>query len=439
MSHFTVLVVGENPEEQLAPYDENLKVEWHDLKDEYRKQYENDVVQEFYCESSSSWGMHIPQEVFDFIKSNPVGSTRTLTVKKGGLSYYKEGCAYRGYYELPNHKRCEGDAWFRVTKIISTSHPDSHICFEGEILIQVIEPPKKIALKDKYPNYEDYLTDWHGVENTEKMGYHRNPNAKWDWYTLGGRWTGKYKVKKKLFLGTSDVVFNELGFSQGEVENLVTMYKSEPSKFEKVVSKYNGKSQTIRESIKKEVEFRESSGQYAQHEIGSPGLMTSPAKEGYADSLLKKYIDVESMRDDAEKNAREKYRKAMTIIGHLPINKSWKEIAKPLDYSDEARTVYRAQPRVVAWNSNKTVVNEEFGFMSSPDDFLMSEEEYVKDARNSAITTFAVVMNGKWYERGEMGWWGVVSDEKDNWADEFNKLFDSIPDDTLLSVYDCHI
>ena len=27
MSHFTVMVVGENPEEQLAPFNENLKVE----------------------------------------------------------------------------------------------------------------------------------------------------------------------------------------------------------------------------------------------------------------------------------------------------------------------------------------------------------------------------------------------------------------------------
>jgi hypothetical protein len=38
-----------------------------------------------------------------------------------------------------------------------------------------------------------------------------------------------------------------------------------------------------------------------------------------------------------------------------------------------------------------------------------------------------------------MGWWACVSDEKDNWSEEFAKLLDEIPDDTLLSVYDCHI
>ena len=57
------------------------------------------------------------------------------------------------------------------------------------------------------------------------------------------------------------------------------------------------------------------------------------------------------------------------------------------------------------------------------------------------LKTFAVLMDGKWYERGEMGWFGVVHDEKDEnkWDDELERLLISIPDETLLSVYDCHI
>jgi hypothetical protein len=40
-----------------------------------------------------------------------------------------------------------------------------------------------------------------------------------------------------------------------------------------------------------------------------------------------------------------------------------------------------------------------------------------------------------------MGWFGVVHDEKDEnkWDDELERLLISIPDETLLSVYDCHI
>lgn len=57
------------------------------------------------------------------------------------------------------------------------------------------------------------------------------------------------------------------------------------------------------------------------------------------------------------------------------------------------------------------------------------------------IRTFAVVKDGQWYERGEMGWWAMVSNEKseDEWEAEFKKLLDGLPDDTLISIYDCHI
>ena len=55
------------------------------------------------------------------------------------------------------------------------------------------------------------------------------------------------------------------------------------------------------------------------------------------------------------------------------------------------------------------------------------------------LVTFAVLKDGKWYERGEMGWWGIVSNEKDEWESELKKLVQGLPDDTLISIYDCHI
>jgi len=55
--------------------------------------------------------------------------------------------------------------------------------------------------------------------------------------------------------------------------------------------------------------------------------------------------------------------------------------------------------------------------------------------------TFAVVKNGKWYEKGEMGWWGIVRDEKDQnkWEKEFKKLIADVPDSETLVLLDCHI
>lgn len=57
------------------------------------------------------------------------------------------------------------------------------------------------------------------------------------------------------------------------------------------------------------------------------------------------------------------------------------------------------------------------------------------------ITAFAVIKDGTWYEKGSMGWWGVVADEKEErvWEDQFNSLFDSLAPDQWITFVDCHI
>jgi hypothetical protein len=52
-----------------------------------------------------------------------------------------------------------------------------------------------------------------------------------------------------------------------------------------------------------------------------------------------------------------------------------------------------------------------------------------------------VLKDGEWHERGSMGWFGCVSDEKDkeDWFKQVSDLIDSLPDDTLMTVCDCHI
>lgn len=207
-----------------------------------------------------------------------------------------------------------------------------------------------------------------------------NPDSKWDWYQLGGRWSGYLKLKEG---------------ANGE----------------------NGERSWSNE-----------------HE---------PVKEGYTDSARKMDIDIEGMKDEDGKKAGEKWDKANEILKDLPVNESWETVRRrhtkdDTDYSQvaAARAEYGAQPRVEAFKKS-----DEFGFFSSPEDFNMSREQYVENARNRAISTFAVVKDGVWYEKGQMGWWGMACNEKDQ--DEWNKqvaaLLDSVPDETIVSIYDCHI
>ena len=59
----------------------------------------------------------------------------------------------------------------------------------------------------------------------------------------------------------------------------------------------------------------------------------------------------------------------------------------------------------------------------------------------SVFSTFAVVLpNGKWYERGKMGWWACVSNEEDEWDLKYRERFiDTANPEWILTIVDCHI
>lgn len=380
MSHFTALVIGEDPRTLLAPFDEKLKVQWKDLSDEYRDEYETKKVSTFYCGSHSSWGMRIPKEIFDFIKSKPEGAMKKMKVDKSMLdlmSYFKNSENYRGYYVEEGGKRCEEEAWFRVVDINETEHPNSDVCFNGVITIKVINPPTEIALKDKYPDYDLYLENWHSVNPGEKPGYWENPDAKWDWFEIGGRWTGFFKS------------LNGNGIS------------------------------------------------------GKPGLDTPSAKSGYVDQIRKEDIDFAGMRQEKEEEAAILYDKIMAIVGHLEPQTPWAILRDTMFKTagaDATRGFYHSQPRVKALSEYNKVNKYEYSGLEL-DEFIQSREDYVKSRGDRAGIPFTIVKDGKWYEKGSMGWWGMVSDEEDQktWNEKVTEMINELPGGTLLTLMDCHI
>lgn len=54
------------------------------------------------------------------------------------------------------------------------------------------------------------------------------------------------------------------------------------------------------------------------------------------------------------------------------------------------------------------------------------------------ISAWAVVQDNQWFERGEMGWFGMSHNEKEDWGQTFNNLFDLIKPDQWVSIVDCH-
>ena len=312
MSHFTVLVIGEDPEKQLACFHEFECTGVDEYIDDIDKTQE---VQELIDEYTTADG------------DDKVESPLTSALE---------------YHGLDEH--------------VVTSEADIDI-----------------ANKHKY-GYA-IVADGELIKAVRRT----NPRAKWDWYVLGGRWNGLLKLKK----GAKGV-------------------------------------------------------------SGRPGLNTDEAKAGYADQARIGDVDLEGMRDDAGLRAAKRWDEVDAVCGSHPPHKPWAEFLAARDKGgdasisiEESRAAYWEQPRCVAWREAKLDGGSIFG--TGPDAFLDSRADFIAAARNTALMTFAVLKDGEWYERGSMGWWGCVSNEDEEWPQQFDKLLDGLPADTLVSVYDCHI
>jgi len=132
----------------------------------------------------------------------------------------------------------------------------------------------------------------------------------------------------------------------------------------------------------------------------------------------------------------EKVRKA---LGELTFDgtKTWEQVMKEYPESvDLARQAYHVQPVIKAlakadlmpWSGEAVTMYADL-------------DAFIRRRVAGAVSTFAVVKDGEWFEKGEMGWWGMVANEKDSgeWEEQFGQLFDTIPDETLVGLYDCHI
>ena len=466
MSHFTVLVVGDNVEEQLAPFQEYGSsdeidpryLSFVDTEDEYLEEYREETSPEFYDGSSSSWGQEVSQETFDAIKS---GAT-TITISSGGrgpfTGYYKLGGMYRCGVQI-NNKMPSEFIWIKVEDIITTSHSDKEICFDGIIRISIIEAPKQILNKEKYASFEAFVEDYHGHSErdpqTNRYGYWENKDkfddegnltqgSKWDWYQIGGRWSGFFKLKSKSRLALPGKVE---GFTDAEILQLIELSKNNLEKFMDVTAKYKGKVDVIRKLVKDYQNVELEIEQFPEHEVGESGAFGNVAKIGYADSCRKKHIDFTGMIKEKEDSARSQYKQFMKLFEDLPKGEEFEFFLNSDKTNvDAARELYWKQPRQ-ARSRDADFLNR----LSSDDksfvtwlnfgDFNIDEETYVQNAGYSACSTFAVLKDGKWYERGKMGWWAYVSDEKsaEQWETQFAKLLAETPDETLLTIVDCHI
>jgi|GEM_PF-1585060 hypothetical protein len=245
---------------------------------------------------------------------------------------------------------------------------ESAILYEGE------RPDYLVAHKHGYLRVECQrgARQIEGLDPQIRCFKRTNPQAKWDWWTIGGRWTGFFKLRR-------------------------------------------GKTGTT----------------------GRPGVMGDQAKPGYVDQVRKGDIDLAGMQRRAVSQATRRYDAFAKAIKGLPWPETFEQIRGRYAEADidPARDEYWHQPVLLAMKKVKAIS------WLDPFDFGQDRAAYIARAKRSALSTHALVKEGQWFEKGQMGWWGVVHNEQDRdaWNEQFMALVESLPDDTLFTVVDCHI
>lgn len=395
MSHFTVLVIGENPEEQLAPYHE-FECTGHDDQhvidvdktEDYRQRYAETTT----CQLKAPDGTLYEPWADEFYRE----LTPEEEKKHGPL--HAMGSGFGGGLSWRSRDWGDGKGYRPKVQFIPDGYEEVRVpyselmSFVEYVMDDGVEPVRhgeQPDLKEKH-KYGYALLDDAG--EVVKVVDRTNPNSKWDWYLLGGRWTGFFTLKQEAQgqLGDPSLVMKHFGYDKPTARK--------------------------------------------------------------ADQCRKGDIDFAAMRAAAEAKASAKYDAVRAAIDpHLPM-KTWEEVAgQYINFHDAqdfvpakeggidaAREEYRSQPAVQAFAETEVAKNY---FRSSAGDYLIDRDAFIRNAGTASYMTHAVIKDGKWYERGEMGWWGTVHNEKerDAWVEEYAALLDGLPDDTLLSVYDCHI
>lgn len=330
---------------------------------------------------------------------------------EGQMERYDENRSVPPYIELQGEaldkelKKALG--WLWAAEALR-SHADGRVDDRAVSLRKVIA--KDTALDALTLEQRFQLASWWSGEDVEiregeivKYSTY-NPDSKWDWYEIGGRWNGFFALKP------------------GATGLPVKPHYSEAA--------------------------------------------NPPDKAGRTDQARKGDIDFDLMRTEAAVQAAQEFQLLQDATeGIEPLTESWEAVMRRA-LGGLAETYFSEENIPTSEETDKEIhvrisqAREErnrhpfiqamraagLSLWGDPyETYCLGHEdpmtEYIRRARASATSTYAMLIDGEWVARGEMGWFGMSRDDLDRetWGTKVAETIDGLPDDTLLTLVDCHI
>jgi len=301
----------------------------------------------------------------------------------------------------------------------------------------------EVIFNEFYDSLDEFAKDYHGYGKVKgRYGYYHNPNAKWDWYQVGGRWTGTLKLKRN---GVSLPEFKMIQKDQELVNKLIFIKRNMPESYEPLMEKLkeeHGADQV--DQLERYLAAIMQTYKLDNSGYGHPGVMTEPSFDiDTADYAPAGSIDWDGMKRDQLKSAEDawdEFEKVFKLSGEDL--REWVLMTQHEEWNGR-REMY---VRIEKWFSDHLDEPEiqEFhrdGLMSLTffDPLGTSKDEHMRMKRLSALTFAFIDLDGKWNERGSMGWFGIHDKDDPDYDRAFWEFVDTIPDEQIVYVVDCHI
>jgi hypothetical protein len=278
----------------------------------------------------------------------------------------------------------------------------------------------------------------------------RNPNAKWDWWMVGGRWSGDLRLRRGA--RRSDYLRGERSWTNenepidwgtcdgGRIRalDLAAMRTSAATKAVEDWNEYavvvDGTPQHLPWQVfaDRVDAATNAPDRKPKNLLEQEGLGRALADFGLADMAA-----VDALKQADQNRHHEFLDRAIKELEAA--DAAWQASGYTLD---KARADYAAQPRIAALRAHPGYHNF---LLTGPEDIFehRDRDEYAQLARAKAVPGYALLTDdGRWIEPGRMGWWGrsTETDESmDTYLSEANAYIDGLSPQMWLAVVDCHI
>ncbi len=243
-------------------------------------------------------------------------------------------------------------------------------------------------------DFDKFCNEWAGLNRDPlkgRIGYWQNENAKYDWWEIGGRWSGYLRMKRKP--SPASIADGTVGF-------------------------------------------------------GEPGVVGKPQRDPLCcDWAPVSWIDWEGMRGKDFTKALESFRavkacqveaEAMDVQAHLGEFRADFLSLLERDKNWEGTLHEYTKQRLLG-----RVLQRENIFLWGDDSLLaLSEKEFILKQKARALTFAFVTSDGEWVERAQMGYWALTTNPNEGYDAAFwsfvGELEKSSPNQRVYLV-DAHI